>query len=131
MKKFIFGQRSGIYIIDLEKTVDCLNKARDFVRDIAAKGGKVLFIGTKKQSQMVIEEEAMMTRDGSMAPTSKTAVDDTSAGIETSANPDTLLPMAKHTTRTMASAAILKTNDVAASMGGFQSLTATFTTDWQ
>jgi small subunit ribosomal protein S2 len=58
MKRFIFGQRSGIYIIDLEKTVECLNRACDFLRDITAKGGKVLFIGTKKQSQMVIEEEA-------------------------------------------------------------------------
>ena len=58
MKKFIFGQRSGIYIIDLEKTVECLNEARDFVRDIAARGGKILFIGTKKQSQSIIEEEA-------------------------------------------------------------------------
>lgn len=59
MKRFIFGQRSGIYIIDLEKTVQCLNEARDFIRDITAKGGKVLFIGTKKQSQMIIEEEAV------------------------------------------------------------------------
>jgi len=59
MKKFIFGQRSGIYIIDLEKTVHRLNLARDFARDIAAKGGKILFIGTKKQSQSVIEEEAV------------------------------------------------------------------------
>jgi len=59
MKKFIFGQRSGIYIIDLEKTVQCLNEARDFMRDITAKGGKVLFIGTKKQAQMIVEEEAV------------------------------------------------------------------------
>lgn len=58
MKQFIFGQRSGIYIIDLEKTVECLNRAKDFLRDITAAGGKVLFIGTKKQSQMIIEEEA-------------------------------------------------------------------------
>jgi len=58
MKKFIFGQRSSIYIIDLEKTIVCLNQARDFLYDIAAKGGKVLFIGTKKQAQMIIEEEA-------------------------------------------------------------------------
>jgi len=58
MKKFIFGQRSGIYIIDLEKTVECLERACDFLRDITAKGGKVLFIGTKKQSQTIIEEEA-------------------------------------------------------------------------
>ncbi|MCK5012896.1 MAG: 30S ribosomal protein S2 [Candidatus Omnitrophica bacterium] len=59
MKKFIFGQRSGIYIIDLEKTVQCLNEARDFIRDIAARGGKVLFVGTKKQSQMIVEAEAV------------------------------------------------------------------------
>lgn len=59
MKKYIFGQRSGIYIIDLEKTLQCLNTARDFMRDITARGGKVLFIGTKKQAQMIIEEEAV------------------------------------------------------------------------
>ena len=59
MKKYIFGERGGIYIIDLEKTVDLLNAARDFVRDIAAKGGKVLFVGTKKQAQDVIEQEAV------------------------------------------------------------------------
>lgn len=58
MKKYIFGERSGIYIIDLEKTVECLNTARDFVRSIAAKGGSVLFVGTKKQAQDVIESEA-------------------------------------------------------------------------
>lgn len=58
MKRFIFGQRSGIYIIDLEKTVDHLNKARDFIYEIASKGGKILFVGTKKQAQSVIEEEA-------------------------------------------------------------------------
>ena len=58
MKKFIFGERGGIYIIDLEKTVEKLNAARDFIRDIAAKGGKVLFVGTKKQAQDVIQEEA-------------------------------------------------------------------------
>jgi len=58
MQKFIFGQRSGIYIIDLEKTAEYLNYAKDFVRDITAKGGKVLFVGTKKQAQMIVEEEA-------------------------------------------------------------------------
>lgn len=58
MKKYIFGDRGGIYIIDLEKTGDCLEKARDFARDIAAKGGKFLFIGTKKQAQDVVKEEA-------------------------------------------------------------------------
>jgi len=59
MKRFIFGERGGIYIIDLEKTVDRLNAARDAIRDIAAKGGKILFVGTKKQAQQVIQEEAL------------------------------------------------------------------------
>jgi small subunit ribosomal protein S2 len=59
MKKFIFGDRGGIYIIDLEKTVECLQQARDFARDIAAKGGRFLYIGTKKQAQDVIKEEAI------------------------------------------------------------------------
>lgn len=61
MKRFIFGERGGIYIIDLEKTVDYLNQARDFMRSIAAKGGRVLFVGTKKQAQDVIEQEAIRT----------------------------------------------------------------------
>jgi small subunit ribosomal protein S2 len=61
MKRFIFGERGGIYIIDLEKTVDYLNSARDFMRGIAAKGGRVLFVGTKKQAQDVIEQEAIRT----------------------------------------------------------------------
>jgi small subunit ribosomal protein S2 len=59
MKKFIFGDRGGIYIIDLEKTVECLHQARDFARDIAAKGGRFLYIGTKKQAQDVIKDEAI------------------------------------------------------------------------
>jgi len=58
MKRFIFGERSGIYIVDLEKTVARLNIARDFLRDVSAKGGTVLFVGTKKQAQDVIEEES-------------------------------------------------------------------------
>lgn len=58
MKKFIFGQRSGIYIIDLEKVEECLNKARDFLIDITSKGEMVLFVGTKKQAQEVIHQEA-------------------------------------------------------------------------
>jgi len=61
MKKFIFGKRSGIYIIDLEKTIEYLNKARDYLRDIASKGGKILFVGTKKQAQLIIEKEAATT----------------------------------------------------------------------
>lgn len=58
MKRFIFGERSGIYIIDLEKTEECLAKACDFAKSVASKGGKILFIGTKKQAQDVIELEA-------------------------------------------------------------------------
>jgi len=59
MKKFIFGSRSGIYIIDLEKTEQCINAARDFLMDITSKGEFVLFVGTKKQAQDVIKQEAM------------------------------------------------------------------------
>ncbi|MFH0791021.1 MAG: 30S ribosomal protein S2 [Candidatus Omnitrophota bacterium] len=59
MKKFIFGERSGIYITDLEKTEECLNKARDFLLDITSKGETVLFVGTKKQAQEVILQEAL------------------------------------------------------------------------
>ncbi|MDD5120454.1 MAG: 30S ribosomal protein S2 [Candidatus Omnitrophica bacterium] len=59
MKKFIFGSRSGIYIIDLEKTEACINAARDFLMDITSKGEFVLFVGTKKQAQDVIKKEAM------------------------------------------------------------------------
>jgi len=58
MKKFIFGERSGIYIIDLEKTEECINRARDFLLDITSKGEVVLFVGTKKQAQEVIFQEA-------------------------------------------------------------------------
>ncbi|MFH1355177.1 MAG: 30S ribosomal protein S2 [Candidatus Omnitrophota bacterium] len=59
MKKFIFGSRSGIYIIDLEKTEECINKAKDFLMDITAKGEYVLFVGTKKQAQEVLKQEAI------------------------------------------------------------------------
>jgi len=58
MAKYIFGQRNGIYIIDLKKTVRLLKEACRFVRDIAAEGGTVLFVGTKKQAQDTVKEEA-------------------------------------------------------------------------
>lgn len=58
MEKYIFTQRNGIHIIDLEKTVLMLDKACDFVQDLAARGQALLFVGTKKQAQQVIEEEA-------------------------------------------------------------------------
>ena len=58
MKKYIFTQRNGIYIIDLEQTVVMLEKACSFACDLAAGGQAILFVGTKKQAQQVIEEEA-------------------------------------------------------------------------
>jgi small subunit ribosomal protein S2 len=58
MKKFIFGERSGIYIIDLEKTEECLSRVKDFLMEITAKGEFVMFVGTKKQAQEVVLREA-------------------------------------------------------------------------
>jgi len=62
MKKFIFGERNGIYIIDLQKTVKMFEVAYNFVKDISSKGESVLFVGTKKQSQDVIIEEAQRSQ---------------------------------------------------------------------
>ncbi|CAI2678229.1 MAG: 30S ribosomal protein S2 [Apilactobacillus sp.] len=59
MKKFIFTQRNGIYIIDLQKTVKMIDNAYNFMKDEAAKGATVLFVGTKKQAQDSIQEEAV------------------------------------------------------------------------
>ena len=58
MKQYIFGARNGIYIIDLQKTVRYFKNAYSFVRDTVADGGRVLFVGTKKQAQDSIFEEA-------------------------------------------------------------------------
>ena len=58
MKPYIFGARNGIYIIDLQKTVGLARSAFRFVSDAVAKGGSVLFVGTKKQAQDAIREEA-------------------------------------------------------------------------
>jgi small subunit ribosomal protein S2 len=58
MKPFIFGARNGIYIIDLKKTSQQLREALAFVSDLAARGGSVLFVGTKRQAQEVVVEEA-------------------------------------------------------------------------
>ena len=58
MKRFIFGSRSGIYIIDLEKTDQHLKAACDFLDDLAAKGHQVLYVGTKKQARPILEAEA-------------------------------------------------------------------------
>ena len=58
MKKYIFGQKNGIYIIDLEKTEDAVTKACNFLKGIAETGGYILFVGTKKQAQEITKEEA-------------------------------------------------------------------------
>jgi small subunit ribosomal protein S2 len=58
MKNYIFTKRNGIHIIDLEKTVVMLDKACAFIRDVVANGDSVLFVGTKKQAQESIREEA-------------------------------------------------------------------------
>ena len=58
MAPYIYTERNGIYIIDLQKTVKKLEEAYNFVRDISAEGGYVLFVGTKKQAQDAIKEEA-------------------------------------------------------------------------
>ena len=58
MQEYIFTERNGIHIIDLQKTVKKFDEAYNFVRDIAAEGGNVLFVGTKKQAADAIKEEA-------------------------------------------------------------------------
>jgi small subunit ribosomal protein S2 len=58
MKSYIFTERNSIHIIDLQQTVKALNEAYNLVRDIAAKGGSILFVGTKRQAQETILEEA-------------------------------------------------------------------------
>ena len=58
MKEYIFTERNGIYIIDLQKTVKKIDEAYYFIRDLAMDGGTVLFVGTKKQAQESIEQEA-------------------------------------------------------------------------
>ena len=58
MKKYIFTKRNGIHIIDLEQTAGKLEIACQFIKETVANGGKVLFVGTKKQAQSIVEEEA-------------------------------------------------------------------------
>jgi small subunit ribosomal protein S2 len=59
MKRFIFGERNGIYIIDLNQTLDRVSAAYSFVRDLVADGGTILFVGTKKQTQDPVAEFAL------------------------------------------------------------------------
>ena len=63
MKKYIYTARNGIYIIDLQKTVTCIESAYTALKTIVDNGGKVLFVGTKKQCQDIVKEEAL--RSGS------------------------------------------------------------------
>lgn len=58
MRKFVYGARNGIYIIDLQKTVEGAKSACEFVKNATAEGKKILFVGTKKQAKAVVEEEA-------------------------------------------------------------------------
>lgn len=58
MKPFIFTERNGIHIIDLQQTMDCLVRCYDIVRDVVSEGGEVLFVGTKRQAQEAIQTEA-------------------------------------------------------------------------
>jgi small subunit ribosomal protein S2 len=59
MKQYIFGERNGIYIIDLQKTLRLFKEATQFVTDLAAQGKTILFVGTKRQAQDAIAEEAL------------------------------------------------------------------------
>ena len=58
MKRFIYGERNGIYIIDLQKTTGAIERTYAFLRDTVAKGGTILFVGTKKQAQESIKDQA-------------------------------------------------------------------------
>lgn len=58
MKPYVYGARNGIYIVDLQQTVDRAKKACDFIKSVAAEGKKIIFVGTKKQAKEVIETEA-------------------------------------------------------------------------
>ncbi|MFI9384704.1 30S ribosomal protein S2 [Kutzneria sp. NPDC052558] len=59
MKRFIFTERNGIYIIDLQQTLSYIDRAYEFVRETVAHGGSILFVGTKKQAQEAIAQEAL------------------------------------------------------------------------
>src|SRR5436853_734913 len=69
MRRFIFAERNGIYIIDLQKTLNQLKVAQELVRDIVAKGDNILFVCTKKQLKAIIQSEA--TRSGAFYVTER------------------------------------------------------------
>ncbi|PTA69165.1 30S ribosomal protein S2 [Deinococcus arcticus] len=60
-KRFIFAERNGIFIIDLQKTLKQVDRSFDFIKELAERGGVILFVGTKKQAQEIVELEARRT----------------------------------------------------------------------
>lgn len=60
-KRFIFAERNGIFIIDLQKTLKEVDRSFDFIKDLSERGGTILFVGTKKQAQEIVEQEARRT----------------------------------------------------------------------
>ena len=68
MRRYIFTERGGIYIIDLQQTLALLEQAHAFVRNIAERGGSVLFVGTKKQAQDAVRDEAKRVRHALRQP---------------------------------------------------------------
>jgi small subunit ribosomal protein S2 len=62
MKRYIFGSRNGIYIIDLQQTLSKFREAYEFIRSVTARGDKVLFVGTKKQAQEIVVSEAIRSQ---------------------------------------------------------------------
>ncbi|ASN80702.1 30S ribosomal protein S2 [Deinococcus ficus] len=60
-KRFIFAERNGIFIIDLQKTLKQVDRSFDYIKDLAERGGVILFVGTKKQAQEIVELEARRT----------------------------------------------------------------------
>jgi small subunit ribosomal protein S2 len=61
MKRFIFAERNGIYIIDIQQSLGLIDSAYDFVKDVVAKGGHIMFVGTKKQAHEPIKQQAART----------------------------------------------------------------------
>jgi small subunit ribosomal protein S2 len=72
MKQYIFGKRNGIYIIDLQKTLKLFNQVSEFVQQLASEGKRILFVGTKRQAQEAIAEEAR--RSGEFFVTLRTSI---------------------------------------------------------
>src|SRR5205809_6779737 len=62
MKRYIFGSRNGIYIIDLQQTLSKFREAYEFIRNTTARGDKILFVGTKKQAQEIVSSEAIRSQ---------------------------------------------------------------------